>query len=274
MNHRILFNFMQCRNLFYAILVCLTGYQSVFGYSSDLLKNNEAEKVNYYYARHLEKLRKSVKPRFIHVIDTKNFTKDHGVLASGVLFTYKNFQARDVSFISNMDRFQTHKMVRNEKGVWYYILPGTEFDEKIPSREILYKFVVDGLYVQDTTHDNYEDDNAGGVISRFVFTNDMFKPHEGVLVLDSDTASNKKVLFRFYAPKSRFVSLVGSFNSWDSETDVMQKKEGGYFEIVKSLPAGQYTYLLRVDGKTIVDTKSTELKYHPVFEKVGYFEVQ
>jgi hypothetical protein len=165
-------------------------------------------------------------------------------------------------------------MIRNEKGVWYYVLPRKEFDEKIPGREILYKFVVDGLFIPDPTHDNSEDDNAGGIISKFVFTNDMFKPHEGALVLDADTSNNKKVLFRFYAPRARFVSLVGSFNNWDSEIDTMQKNEAGYFEIEKSLPAGEYTYLLRVDGKTIVDQKSAELKYHPIFAKVGYFKVK
>ncbi|MDH4262136.1 MAG: hypothetical protein OEV78_03720 [Spirochaetia bacterium] len=258
----------------FLLFPAITGdVYSIYGYSSDLLKKNEGEKVNYYYARHLEKLRKSVKPRFIHIIDTKKFANEHTVLGSGVLFTFKSFQARDVSFVSNVDRFEKHKMTRNEKGVWYYILPRKEFDEKIPKREILYKFVVDGLFVQDSTHDNYEDDNAGGIISKFTFTEDMFKPQEGVLVLENDTSSNKKVIFRLYAPKAKFVSLIGSFNNWDSEIDIMQKSESGYFQIEKSLPAGEYTYLLRIDGKTVVDKKSTELKYHPVFEKVGFFKV-
>ena len=251
----------------------LGEFSIIFSYTSDMLKSNEGEKVNYYYARHIEKLRKSIKPRFIHVIDSRGFSDKHSILQSGVLFTYKNYQAKDVKFLSNVDRYQKHKMMRNEKGVWYYILPQKEFDEKKPDREILYKFVVDGLFVHDTTHENYDDDNAGGYLSRFVFTNDMFKPHEGVLVLKSDTPNNKKVVFRVYAPDAKFISLMGSFNNWDSEIDVMQKTEDGFFEIEKSLSVGEYTYLLRVDGVTMVDQKSAELKYHPVFSKVGYFKV-
>jgi len=281
MKQKILFIFSQVARIFSVFLLLATvltgvfaGDHPLYGYSSDLLKNNEGEKVNYYYSRHLEKLRKSVKPRFIHIIDTRGIRDGGGVLNSGVLFTYKNYQAKDVSFVCSIDRFQKHKMIRNEKGVWYYILPREEFDEKIPQREILYKFVVDGLFVQDATHDNYEDDNVGGMISKFVFTNDMFKPHEGVLALGADTQNNTKVLFRIYAPRAKFVSLVGSFNNWDSEIDVMQKNEAGYFELEKSLPPGEYTYLLKVDGKTQVDQNSKELKYHPIFSKVGFFKVK
>jgi len=270
---RILFISRACFYLFLAVFAVTPDFQGLHAYSSNLLKNKETEKVNYYYSRHLEKLRKSVKPRFVNVIDTRVFSNEHNIVNSGILFTYKNYQAREVLFISSIDRYQPHKMIRNEKGVWYYILPRREFDEKIPSREILYKFVVDGLYIRDTTHENVEDDFAGDAISKFVFTDDMYKPLEGVLVLENDTPVNKKVIFRFYSPKSKFVSLIGSFNNWNSEMDMMKRNENGYFELEKSLPPGQYTYLFRADGKTILDKRSPELKYHPVYSTVGFFKI-
>jgi hypothetical protein len=247
---------------------------SSYPYSSDQIKKKEIEKVNYYYAKHLEKLRKSVKPRYIHLVDTRNYVKYNKIQKSGILFTIKNYQAKKVEFISSLDRFQPHSMVRNEKGVWFYVLPIEQYNEKLASREFLYKFVVDGLYMPDSTHSNYDDDGAGGLISKFAITDEMSNAREGIIVLGNDTPSGKNVLFRYYAPLSKFVSVIGSFNNWDSEIDIMKKNSEGYFELKKNLPPGKYTYLLRVDGQGVVDKNSPELKYHPVFEKVGFFTVK
>jgi len=263
-----------CQYFFYAATALVVVDNPVSAYSSEVLKKSDSEKNNYYYAKNLEKLRKSVKPRFIRLLDSRNFTRNHTVVDSGVLFTYKNYQAKNVDFVCNLDRYQKHSMIRNEKGVWYYILPVDEYEEKTPEREILYKFVTDGLYIYDSTHENFEDDNSGGLLSKFTLTSDMMKAKEGVTVLGWETPNTKKVLFRLYAPHSRYVSLIGSFNNWDSETDTMKRTSDGYYEIIKSLIPGEYAYLFRIDGKDVVDVKSQELKYHPVFEKVGYFRIK
>lgn len=263
-----------CQYLFFSLFMVLMLHQPLFGYSSAVLKKGRPEKINFYYAKNLEKLKRSIKPRFIHLIDTRNYARHHNLMSSGVLFTIKNYQAREIDFVSNIDRFQKHKMIRNEKGVWYYLLPINEYKEKSPNRTIYYKFVVDGLFVQDSTHDNQEDDNAGGSISKFSLTGEMFKPQEGVIVLNSVTPNSKKVVFRIYAPNARYITLLGSFNNWDSEIDSMKKRSDGYFEIEKDLTAGEYTYLFRIDGELILDKNCSELRYHPVFKKVDYFKVK
>jgi len=248
--------------------------EGLFAYDSSMLKGGEELEINVYYSRHLEKLRKSVKPRYIHLIDTRSYMNTGNLLQSGILFTYKNYQARNVYFISSKDHFRKHRMLRNEKGVWYYIMPREEYVESQPDTAIEYKFVVDGLYVADQTHQNYRDDRAGGIISLFYLTGDMLKPKEGVLFLEPDTRENRKVLFRLYAPNASFVSLVGSFNNWDSEMDPMKRTRDGYFEVIKSLPSGEYTYMYKIDGVNQVDQQSHELKFHSVFGKVGYFLVK
>ena len=165
-------------------------------------------------------------------------------------------------------------MIRNDRGVWYYILPRSEYEDKRPESTLRYKFVVDGLYVYDKTHDNFEDDSAGGLISLYYLNFERMKPREGVLILAEDTQDNIKVMFRLYAPNARYVSLIGSFNNWDSGLDRMNRVENGFFEIVKSLPKGRYIYLYRVDENIQVDKNSPELKSHQVFGRVGYFQVQ
>ncbi len=244
------------------------------GYSSDMLKGAQESKTNVYYARHLENLKKEVKPRYIHLIDTRYSLQQSGVMNSGVLFTYKNYHARQVYFTSNLDQFKKHPMIRNENGVWYFLLKSNEYMANKPGNEIRYKFVVDGLYIHDTTHDSYVDDNAGGLISLYYLTQEMMEAQEGVMQLQSETQQNRRVLFRVYAPTAGYVTLVSSFNNWDSELGVMHKSENGYFEFEISLPAGEYTYLYRIDGQAMIDPENLELRYHPVFGRVSYFSVE
>ena len=255
-------------------LAILPFFSAIFSYDSDLIKVGKEAHFYTYFGEELDKLRISVKPRFIHLVDTRNSLDSPGILSSGVLFTYKNYHARQVYFISNLDRYVRRPMIRNKHGVWYYLLDQNEFKGQKTGHEVRYKFVVDGLYLHDETHSNHTDDDAGGMISQFFLQERMLKSHEGVIVLGEDAGQNRKVLFRIHMPQAGSVSLVGSFNKWDSEMDSMEQKEGGYFEVIKSLPPGEYVYLYRVDGEARLDSKNMELKYHPVFGRVSYFRVK
>lgn len=257
-----------------SLLAIEPGHSFEGGYSSELLSGGRESKTILYYARHLENLKKDVKPRYIHLIDTRYSLEQSGIVNSGVLFTYKNYHARQVYFISNLDQYKKHTMIRNENGVWYFLLKNNSYMAKKPGHEIRYKFVVDGLYIHDSTHDTYTDDNAGGLISLYYLTEEMMDAKEGVMPLHTETQQNRKVLFRMYAPEAGYVSLVGTFNNWDSELGVMKKTPDGYFEFEASLPVGEYVYLYRIDGETTVDRENLELRYHPIFGRVSYFLVE
>ena len=79
---------------------------------------------------------------------------------------------------------------------------------------------------------------ANSFISYFYLTDKEIQPESGAIQLKTRATFGRKVLFRIKAPDSRNISLVGSFNSWNSEIDVMEKNEKGYFEIEKYLLAG------------------------------------
>ena len=58
------------------------------------------------------------------------------------------------------------------------------------------------------------------------------------------------VLFSFYAPAAKSVTIAGSFNAWDSGKDRLAGPDkNGVWTIVLPLPPGRYEYLFIVDGK-------------------------
>ena len=61
----------------------------------------------------------------------------------------------------------------------------------------------------------------------------------------------KTVTFKFDGrrkPTARSVSLVGSFNRWDTSVHPMSRQSDGWWMISLILAQGEYPYLLIVDG--------------------------
>ena len=262
------------RQLFFSVILLWSlSVKPIYSYSSEIFSSKDSRQTHLYFNKDLKNLTIAVKPRFIELIDTQNYKQSNKILTSGILFTIKNYNATSVNFVSDFDNYVMHPMTKNDKGVWYYIFELRTYKENIKTNMLKYKFVVDGLFVNDSTHINYTEDNAGGLLSIFYFTSEQFKPEEGVIVLQADTLDNKKVLFRIYRPDAKSISLMSSFNNWDSNIDKMKRTDDGYFEISKSLPYGEYVYLYKIDQSVSVDQKSPELKYNHVFGKVGYFKL-
>ncbi len=58
------------------------------------------------------------------------------------------------------------------------------------------------------------------------------------------------VRFSYSAPSAKSVSVAGSFNRWDPQTDVLQGPDrNGIWTIVLPLPPGRYEYRFVVNGK-------------------------
>ena len=59
----------------------------------------------------------------------------------------------------------------------------------------------------------------------------------------------KQVTFKFIRPESSAVSVVGDFNSWNPEKNVMKKTKSGEYSARLSLKPGRYNYkYLASDG--------------------------
>lgn len=62
------------------------------------------------------------------------------------------------------------------------------------------------------------------------------------------------VLFTFYAPMAKSVTISGSFNAWDVHKDRLSGPDkSGVWSVVIPLPEGRYEYLFIVDGKWLPD---------------------
>jgi 1,4-alpha-glucan branching enzyme len=58
------------------------------------------------------------------------------------------------------------------------------------------------------------------------------------------------ILFHFYAPSAKSVTISGSFNAWDTHKNRLSGPDNnGVWYIVIPLPEGRYEYLFIVDGK-------------------------
>ena len=63
-----------------------------------------------------------------------------------------------------------------------------------------------------------------------------------------------------YAPEKPVekVAVAGSFNGWNTNSDIMTKTDSGNFEILMTLPPGIHSYKLVVDGNWITDPANPE----------------
>jgi len=204
------------------------------------------KEVVYFYT--LTQLKNAGSPERMRVIITDNIASGKPVIADGLLFTYKDRKAEKVLISGNFSSWKLTKMMRGKDGVWFYFLSNNDFAGKVE-----YKFNVDGLWTDDPYNAFREDDKRGSYLS--VSEND--KPSDGKLVTYKITAKNK-ILFRTYKPAARIISLVGDFNGWNPEHDVMKRGTDGIWRLEKRLPSGIYRYKFIVDGEWMPDLFNPE----------------
>lgn len=57
----------------------------------------------------------------------------------------------------------------------------------------------------------------------------------------------KKVEFNFYAPLAKRVSVAGTFNSWNTNKNVLKKDRSGNWKCALKLDPGKYEYRYWID---------------------------
>lgn len=252
--------------------ILLSG--NAFGLSSGIFELEEnKESIKTYYSKHIDNLRRAVQPRMINYVDTANYSRYGRLEVTGILFTYKDAHARMVQFVSDIDRFKPHAMMKNRRGVWYYLLIPEKYVSSKPVKKIRYKFMVDGIFEYDPTHNQFEEDRGNSFISTYYLTDDDISPHTGALILKDRPPYGRTVLFRIKAPEAARASVIGTFNRWDSSMDIMTRTEDGYFVLKKTLPPGEYIYLYRIDGETTLDKSNPDKKSHAVYGATSYLTI-
>ena len=241
-------------------------------YSSQSSGRSDEKEIKTYFYRNLHNLTKALKPRMIHYISTNNYNQYNQIHVTGVLFTYRDPSAYQVSFVHSLDQFRPHLMTRNKKGVWYYILLPKSYLSNLPGKEVRYKFLVDGAFETDS-NGLTKTNSSGGSISVYHLDESIFRPTYGPSIIKKGNSYTQEVIFRIKLKDVDQVSLIGNFNHWDNDIDVMQKISDNVFELRKKLPKGEYTYLFYSGSGYHVDDVHAEKKKHPIFGRVSYIKI-
>lgn len=229
--------------LFAAVCITLLAVQAM-GYDTDLPVE---------YAHNLYKLSDSNAPRHIALVDADKAPDGQKPIANGILFTYKNRKANTVSIAGDFSDWSPTAMKRSINGVWYYFLPSNETVSGNSGDYVRYKFWVDGILIPDPKNPFKEIDEAGSFISLNRAPKAYRSNHITFVVKDRNM-----VEFRFYSPNAKLISLVGDFNNWNPENDLMVKGSDEIWRLTKRLSQGTYRYLYMIDGIATLDT------YNPI----------
>jgi 1,4-alpha-glucan branching enzyme len=218
---------------------------------------------NVYYSS-LKSLNQADGPRIVNMFYSGRHTGQSMLESEGTLFTYKNRGARSVQIGGNFCGWKPAAMDRSDNGVWYYFLPAGE-----NRREITYKYLVDGIWIMDPLNTDRIDDRMGSYLS---VAGPVEKP-EGTHVTWRKIGGNT-IEFRLYKPGASLVSLVGDFNHWNPEDDLLAKGRDGIWRVRKKLFPGVYRYKFIIDGEWLPDTYNSESASDDTGEVCSIIEIK
>ncbi len=182
-------------------------------------------------------------PQPVQMIQSVPGTSQNKNLTYGLLFTYKSRSAKRVQIAGSFTYWKPAAMARNGNGVWYYYLIDPRSD-----RDLSYKYCVDGIWMVDPKNQERLDDGMGSYLSVARYPD----RGEGTQVSYRRLHSGE-IEFRIYRPSARIVSLVGDFNHWNPENDLLRRGSDGIWRLRKRMPKGLYRYKYIIDGTWTAD---------------------
>ncbi len=192
------------------------------------------------YKYSLKFLSEAATPKIIKLID---LGKKNGVVKKGILFTVRAKRSDRVQIAGNFSNWTPRTMEKGKNNIWYYFLAASQ--EK---PVIKYKFNINNVWIPDPL--NYEriDDKYGSFVS---IVNNI-KPTEGRQVTFQILEDNL-IEFRIFNPNASYISIVGDFNNWNPENDILTKGDDNIWRLKKHIEAGKYRYKYVIDGKWSLD---------------------
>jgi hypothetical protein len=199
--------------------------------------NNTSSGAEYYYS--FTQLKNSASPRAIKLIRVDNLRDRKSILDEGFIITFRNRDAKKVSIAGNFSNWLPVRMERGGSGVWFYFLPRSE-----SLAVFKYKFISDGIWTCDPKNPDRGDDGYGSYVSIIQSSIASEGKHISYRAVD-----NNMIEFRIFSPGARFISIVGDFNNWNPENDILEKGNDGIWRKKKRLSRGVYRYKYIIDGE-------------------------
>jgi len=213
----------------------------------------------------------------LHAIDTLGLDVAVKSIAAGgpplvvddiVLFRYKP-EYGGVRFVGARFEHESyavlHAYSRNEYGVFV-------LDYRLPDglREIRYRIVVDGLWMNDPANPDTEADAVGNAISRLRIQKDVPRS-----ILNPELGPGGIAVFSYRGRPGQQISICGDFNDWEPGIHLLSESPGkpGYFTIRLRVKSGDHNYVFYSDGIRILDPFNPQTAMDADGRRVSYFLV-
>lgn len=154
-----------------------------------------------------------------------------------------------------------HPYARNDNGVFV-------LDYQVPEgvREIRYRMVVDGLWMNDPANLSSETDELGNAISVFTIEREPART-----LLNPKLEADGGLTFTYRGQAGLRISIAGDFNDWDPFIDFLQEIQPGLFRITLRVLPGRHFYYFYSNGSRIIDPANPETGVDPSGRTVSYF---
>jgi len=182
------------------------------------------------------------------------------VTDNGVLFSYRaeGKAPKYVKVIGDFNGWErSYFLVKNRYGVFVFL-----YDESREKGVVLnggryrYRFLVDGVWMNDPSHSRKEYDDRGTALSYF----DVPAP---IVIAKQNPVRVRDRTYVFYYKNdtARDVYLIGDFNNWNPYSLPMKLNNSGLWEREVDILPGSYAYIFLVDGVYRKDPLGTTIVY-------------
>jgi hypothetical protein len=244
------------------------------------IKKEESSTIPLLSMKQIDNIKDPKPPEFIYYFEWEKYAFSKKILKKGILFTYRNLMAKNVYIAGNFTNWKKIKMSRNTYGVFYYIQPIVyQSGERL--NKYFYKFYIDGVWVNDPTNEHiFIDKDQEKEYSYFYFDDPELHYLDKTEIIDVATFNHIKLFlveFRIHEKQLKrvlnkstiqTVSVVGDFNFWDPDINVLKKDEKGIYRFKTYLTKGTHFYNFVVDGEWILDPLNENTKYLSNFKKL------
>ncbi len=174
-----------------------------------------------------------------------------------VLFTYVSDPTpRYVAAAFAHENYSTiHLFSKNANEVFIltYPIPPTNV---LPSDQLTYRLVVDGLWQPDPQNSQTVRTPAGLRLSQFALERPEAPAMWGAVVRGRTVTFRLRITDLGLREEARSVYVVGSFNNYDPYFDPMEEVGDGIYERTVRVPRGEHFYYYVVDGAAYRDPQS------------------
>lgn len=181
------------------------------------------------------------------------------VTDSGVLFSYRSENTpKYVKIIGDFDDWErSYYMTKNRHGVFVFLYEETgNKGIVLPEGRYRYRFLVDGIWINDPANDRFEYDAVGTALSSF----DVPAP---IIIAEQNPlhVRGNSYVFYYSDDTASEVYLMGDFNNWNPYSLPMKRNRSGLWESEVDILPGSYAYIFLVDGVYRKDPLGTKIVY-------------